>query len=133
MATNADEFATTPATDAGRQRMRRGWLVRRVLLAADVFGLTLAFLAVEVFFRGTLLLDNVGIAVESAIFVALLPAWAVAAKLYGLYDRDEERATHSTSDEIGLDESTRAWRSVSSRSWSGSVTRHALPAGADGT
>jgi exopolysaccharide biosynthesis polyprenyl glycosylphosphotransferase len=30
----------------------------------------------------------------------LLPAWAIAAKLYGLYDRDEERATHSTADEI---------------------------------
>ena len=70
--------------------LRRGWLVRRMLLVADVTGLTLAFVLVEVLFRGTLLLDNVGIAVESVIFVSLLPAWAVAAKLYGLYDRDEE-------------------------------------------
>jgi exopolysaccharide biosynthesis polyprenyl glycosylphosphotransferase len=82
------------------RRMRRGWLVRRMLLAADVVGLTAAFLLVEILFRGTLLRDNVGIAVESAIFVALLPVWAVVAKLYGLYDRDEERATHSTTDEI---------------------------------
>jgi exopolysaccharide biosynthesis polyprenyl glycosylphosphotransferase len=81
-------------------RMRRGWLVRRLLLAADVVGLTIAFALVEILFRGTLLLDNVGIKVESVIFIALLPAWAVAAKLYGLYDRDEERATHSTVDEI---------------------------------
>ena len=81
-------------------RMRRGWLVRRMLLGADVVGLTLAFALVEALFRGTLLLDNVGIEVESVIFVALLPVWAVAAKLYGLYDRDEERATHSTADEI---------------------------------
>ena len=80
--------------------LRRGWLVRRMLLVADVTGLTLAFVLVEVLFRGTLLLDNVGIAVESVIFVAFLPAWAVAAKLYGLYDRDEERATHSTADEV---------------------------------
>jgi hypothetical protein len=84
---------------AGR-RLRRGWLVRRMLLAADVVGLTIAFVLVEVLFRGTLLLDNVGAAVESAIFVGLLPVWAVAAKVYGLYDRDEERATHSTTDEI---------------------------------
>jgi len=81
------------------RRMRRGWLVRRMLLAADVVGLTLAFVLVEVLFRGTLLLDNVGIETESLIFAALLPVWAVAAKLYGLYDRDEERATHSTLDE----------------------------------
>ena len=71
-----------------------------MLLLADVIGLTLAFVLVEVLFRGTLLLDNVGIAAESLIFVALLPVWAVAAKLYGLYDRDEERATHSTADEV---------------------------------
>src|SRR5262249_30078471 len=58
------------------------------------------FVLVEVLFRGTLLLDNVGIKTESLIFAALLPVWAVAAKLYGLYDRDEERATHSTIDEI---------------------------------
>jgi exopolysaccharide biosynthesis polyprenyl glycosylphosphotransferase len=82
------------------RRMRRGWLVRRMLLAADVVGLTVAFLLVEILFSGTLLLDNVGIAVESVIFVSLLPVWAVAAKLYGLYDRDEERATHSTADEV---------------------------------
>jgi len=71
-----------------------------MLLAADVVGLTFAFAVVEVLFRGTLLLDNVGIVVESVIFAALLPVWAVAAKLYGLYDRDEERAAHSTVDEL---------------------------------
>ena len=92
------EGETWPGSKA--RRMRRGWLVRRMLLAADVVGLTLAFLLVEVLFSGTLLLDNVGLAIEAVIFVLLLPAWAVAAKLYGLYDHDEERATHSTTDEI---------------------------------
>jgi exopolysaccharide biosynthesis polyprenyl glycosylphosphotransferase len=71
-----------------------------MLLAADVVALTFAFVLVEALFSGTLLLDNVGIATESIIFFALLPVWAVVAKLYGLYDRDEERATHSTVDEI---------------------------------
>jgi exopolysaccharide biosynthesis polyprenyl glycosylphosphotransferase len=94
----APQASAREARNTGR--MRRGWLVRRLLLLADIVALTLAFVLVEILFGGTLLLDNVGIAVEFVIFVALLPAWAVAAKLYGLYDRDEERATHSTADEV---------------------------------
>src|SRR5207245_838028 len=54
----------------------------------------------ELLFVGDHLVGGVGIGPESAIFVAWLPAWVVAAKLYGLYDRDEERATHSTADEV---------------------------------
>ena len=34
------------------------------------------------------------------VFLLLLPLWAVIAKLYGLYDRDEARATHTTADEV---------------------------------
>jgi exopolysaccharide biosynthesis polyprenyl glycosylphosphotransferase len=95
--------ATTPSpAGEGRQvrRTRRGWLVRRMLLAADVAGLAVAFTASELLFRGSGAVDEVGIALESVIFVLALPAWIVAAKLYGLYDRDEERATHSTADEV---------------------------------
>jgi exopolysaccharide biosynthesis polyprenyl glycosylphosphotransferase len=82
------------------RRIRRGWLVRRMLLAADLAGLLAAFFAIELIFLGNQFIDNVGIGEESLIFVLLLPAWVVAAKLYGLYDRDEERATHSTADEV---------------------------------
>jgi exopolysaccharide biosynthesis polyprenyl glycosylphosphotransferase len=71
-----------------------------MLLAADVVGLLAAFFATELIFLGNQLVDNVGIGEESLIFVLVLPAWIVAAKLYGLYDRDEERATHSTADEV---------------------------------
>jgi exopolysaccharide biosynthesis polyprenyl glycosylphosphotransferase len=71
-----------------------------MLLAADVTGLATAFAATELMFRGTGAVDGVGIPVESLIFLLTLPAWAIAAKLYGLYDRDEERATHSTADEV---------------------------------
>jgi exopolysaccharide biosynthesis polyprenyl glycosylphosphotransferase len=72
-----------------------------MLLAADVAGLLAAFLATELLFRGIdARVDTVGISVETAIFVATIPAWVVAAKLYGLYDNDEERATHSTADEL---------------------------------
>jgi len=82
------------------RHIRRGWLVRRMLLAADLAGLLAAFFATELIFLGNRLIDNVGIGEETLIFVVLLPAWIVAAKLYGLYDRDEERATHSTADEV---------------------------------
>src|SRR5207247_4159429 len=74
--------------------------VRRFLLAADVAGLLAAFFATELIFLGDQFIDNVGIGEEALIFALLLPAWVVAAKLYGLYDRDEERATHSTADEV---------------------------------
>ena len=33
-------------------------------------------------------------------FLISLPAGSVAAKLYGLYDRDEERTDHSTTDDV---------------------------------
>jgi exopolysaccharide biosynthesis polyprenyl glycosylphosphotransferase len=81
-------------------RMRRGWLVRRMLLAADLVALAAAFAVVEAFFHKSRLVGEVGIGVETVIFLGLLPVWVLAAKLYGLYDRDEESATHSTADEV---------------------------------
>lgn len=84
-----------------RAPTRRGWLVRRMLLAADVIGLLGAFLTTELLFMGrSIRVDGIGVSVEAAVFVATLPLWVVAAKLYGLYDKDEERATHSTADEF---------------------------------
>jgi len=77
--------------------VRRGWIVRRALLVADIVGLFTAFLGAELLFGR----DHgaVGVPLKALIFVALLPLWVVVAKLYGLYDRDEERATHSTADD----------------------------------
>jgi exopolysaccharide biosynthesis polyprenyl glycosylphosphotransferase len=75
----------------------RGWLVRRMLLAADLLGLAAAFLAAEL-----TLGSGQGITVETEylLFLAILPVWVVLAKLYGLYDRDEERTDHSTADDL---------------------------------
>ena len=81
-------------------RLRRGWLVRRMLLAADLLALATAFAVVEAVFRHRRLVGDVGVGVETIIFLCVLPLWVLAAKLYGLYDRDEERATHSTADEV---------------------------------
>jgi exopolysaccharide biosynthesis polyprenyl glycosylphosphotransferase len=69
-----------------------------MLLGADVLGLTASFFLAELLYYNHR--DHLDLGVATAIFFAALPAWVVAAKLYGLYDRDEERAAHSTADEI---------------------------------
>jgi exopolysaccharide biosynthesis polyprenyl glycosylphosphotransferase len=74
--------------------------VRRMLLGADLLALSAAFAIVQVSFRNDRLVGGVGVGVETIIFLCLLPLWVLAAKLYGLYDRDEESATHSTADEV---------------------------------
>jgi exopolysaccharide biosynthesis polyprenyl glycosylphosphotransferase len=80
---------------------RRGWLVRRALLVADMVALTGAFIAAELLVSAhgnqTGVLSQ---AAEVAVFVFLLPLWMVVAKLYGLYDKDEERADHTTADDL---------------------------------
>ena len=89
----AARAAVEPARDHGR-----GWLVRRLLVAADVVGLTAAFVGIAYLFEGHLIgavRPN-----ETLAFLAALPAWILAAKLYGLYDRDEERTAHSSADEF---------------------------------
>jgi len=79
---------------------RRGWLMRRALLVADVVGLLAAMSLAELVVTahaGQSLGDS---RAETLVFIASLPGWVVLAKLYGLYDRDEERTDHSTADEI---------------------------------
>ncbi len=78
---------------------RRGWLVRRALVGADVAGLVIAFAASESLYRlgngGTV--DAVR---EPLLFLAALPVWVLVAKIYGLYERDEEQTDHSTADDF---------------------------------
>ena len=105
LAVNAafERAAAAPSSLAAEmepRRLRRGWLVRRMLLAADLVALAAAFAIVETFFRNSNLVGEVGVGVETLIFIGLLPLWVLAAKVYGLYDRDEESATHSTADEV---------------------------------
>src|SRR5215204_4140387 len=80
---------------------RRGWLVRRMLLLADLVGLTLAYVVAHLVFPDPWpASDHVRPFVETLLFLATLPIWIVVAKLYGLYDRDEERTDHSTADDL---------------------------------
>ena len=82
-------------------RRGRGRLVRRMLVLADVVGLGLAFaLAIAIVRTRVGPTDPVGPLREIALFVATLPGWVLLARLHGLYDRDEERASHSTLDDL---------------------------------
>jgi exopolysaccharide biosynthesis polyprenyl glycosylphosphotransferase len=75
----------------------RGWLIRRLLLAGDLLGLSLAFLLAAVVSEPELSRAWIHV----GVFLVTLPAWVVAAKLFGLYNEDEARADHSTLDDLG--------------------------------
>jgi exopolysaccharide biosynthesis polyprenyl glycosylphosphotransferase len=85
---------------ASAVRMRRGWLVRRMLVLADLVGLTVAFLLATFAIDQPGRTDAVASQIEILVFLLSLPAWVVVAKLYGLYDFDEERTDHSTADDL---------------------------------
>jgi exopolysaccharide biosynthesis polyprenyl glycosylphosphotransferase len=78
---------------------RRGWLVRRMLLAADLVGLSVAF-SLSQAWESVSGVDHVPFRTEYAVLFLTLPVWVVVAKLYGLYERDEERTDHSTVDDL---------------------------------
>lgn len=70
-------------------------------MAADGIGLFLAFTTTALIFGPGEGSDNrLAIAGEYLLFLLTLPVWMLAAKLYELYDRDEERAEHSTLDDF---------------------------------
>lgn len=76
---------------------RRGWLVPRTLLTADLLGLSLAY------FLTTLMWGEAGAfgsTHQILVFMATLPCWALVAKLHGLYRSDQEQADHSTTDDV---------------------------------
>jgi exopolysaccharide biosynthesis polyprenyl glycosylphosphotransferase len=79
---------------------RRGWLVRRALALADVVGLALAFVLSQLLYGGSGAADQVSPYLETIAFFATLPLWVVLTRLYGLYDRDEEVANHSSVDDL---------------------------------
>jgi exopolysaccharide biosynthesis polyprenyl glycosylphosphotransferase len=78
----------------------RGWLVRRMLLAADLVGLISAMVLAEWLVNRHNNLGMLDRETEIVTFLVSLPAWVVVAKLYGLYDHDEERTDHSTTDDF---------------------------------
>lgn len=87
-------FLSRDAREArlARGRRRRGWLVRRMLVLADIVGLAAAFATVGLLFRTNWVLVTASL--------LSLPLWVVIARVYRLYDQDEERAHHPTTDDI---------------------------------
>ena len=83
-----------------RRRYRRGALVRRALLAADVMGLVLAFALANALVSSGATGDKVTPSFEYLAFLLAIPGWLLLLRLEGLYDRDEERTDHSTVDDI---------------------------------
>jgi exopolysaccharide biosynthesis polyprenyl glycosylphosphotransferase len=85
---------------AGRRQgdrvRRRGWLVRRMLLGADLAALVAALAVAELLVGATA--THLGRAL--LLLVPALPLWVVTAHASGLYQRDEERASHSTIDDL---------------------------------
>jgi exopolysaccharide biosynthesis polyprenyl glycosylphosphotransferase len=74
--------------------------MRRLLLAADVVGLFVAYVAALLFVGPSSTVDQVAPVWEAALFAATLPLWVLLCRIYGLYDRDEERTDHSTVDDV---------------------------------
>lgn len=76
---------------------RRGWLVPRSLLFADLLGLSVAYV-ITTFMWGE---DGAfGTFHQILVFLCTLPCWAIVAKLHGLYRSDQEHADHSTTDDV---------------------------------
>jgi exopolysaccharide biosynthesis polyprenyl glycosylphosphotransferase len=76
-------------------------VTRRALLAADVLGLVIAFVLAGFLTNwndfGTGVLNAFG---ETLAFALSLPLWVIAAKLSGLYDRDEQQVDRSQADDL---------------------------------
>jgi exopolysaccharide biosynthesis polyprenyl glycosylphosphotransferase len=82
------------------RRPDRGRTVRRSLLVADLTGLALAFVALELRFPAQAVNDSLSFDSELALFVASLPLFVILARAMGLYDRDAERPEHTTVDDL---------------------------------
>jgi exopolysaccharide biosynthesis polyprenyl glycosylphosphotransferase len=74
--------------------------MRRLLLLADIVGLMTAFLIAEWLVSMPTAADTVVPQWEFVLFCASIPLWVLLARLYGLYDRDEERTDHSSVDDF---------------------------------
>src|SRR6201996_25563 len=81
---------------AAGHHSRRARLVPRSLAIADLTGLCLAYALATLLASG----DVLGTRREMLVFVLTLPCWVLAARLHGLYDRDQTRTDHTTTDDV---------------------------------
>ncbi|HEY0633011.1 MAG TPA: hypothetical protein VGC98_13225, partial [Thermoleophilaceae bacterium] len=88
-------LGTGARTVVGERHGRRDYVIRRLLVGADVVGIALALLVTAAV--DPLPGPNLDIVPWG---LATLPMWIVVFKLYGLYDRDLKRVSHSTVDDL---------------------------------
>ncbi len=88
------DIQSDPVAAALAARPKRAFMLRRLLAAADVLAIT-SGLAVSLFVIGTP-------ATPTQFFWSILtvPAWILLFKMYGLYDRDGKRVSHSTVEDV---------------------------------
>ena len=65
-------------------RRRRGWLMRRLLLAADLAGLLVAYVIAIELAPPASSIDRIAPVWEVRLFVATLPLWALLLRVSGL-------------------------------------------------
>lgn len=85
------------AVSRAKTRCRRGRLVRRALVTADVSALALAFALAQITVAGSSTAD---LRLELAALGVTIVLWILGARVFGLYERDEEQVDHSTIDEL---------------------------------
>ena len=91
-AADATPTPTGAAGSSGARCSLRMWWGLRVAFTIAEFAFGQSFPGVA--------RDHVAMGFEFFFFLLTLPGWVVIAKLYGLYERDEERADHSTVDDL---------------------------------
>ncbi|HEV2773456.1 MAG TPA: sugar transferase [Thermoleophilaceae bacterium] len=94
--------ATTATPLRPRREVRgdtRGYMLRRVLVVADVGALAAAFLLVELY-GGLNGIPGRGILLDCALLALSAPVWIVLARAHNLYHVDTRRADHRTADEV---------------------------------
>jgi exopolysaccharide biosynthesis polyprenyl glycosylphosphotransferase len=89
------DAATSVPVPIPTRRRPRDYTLRRALAAADTVAVTAALAAATVPFG-----DDARPAGKLVWGLLTLPAWVVLLKLYGLYERDAKRVSHSTVDDL---------------------------------
>jgi len=89
----------TPSARSGDRHTRRT-LVRRALIAADIWALAVTFALVHLFLGTTQ--GGITPGKELVLFIVSVPCWLALAGLYGLYEGDRLRADTTTLDDFWL-------------------------------
>jgi exopolysaccharide biosynthesis polyprenyl glycosylphosphotransferase len=90
-----DESGSARRSVVSERHGQRDYVMRRLLVGADLVAIVLAFVV-------TAVVDPLpGSDLEVVLWgLVTLPMWVVLFKIYGLYDRDLKRVSHSTVDDV---------------------------------